>query len=81
MKLALSVCFFLSILGESEPVKENKVDVGIDARQTDRFKYVGDGARTIRNKSRKAFNMPLVMEVQTMYEEVSTICQKLSGSI
>ena len=41
-------------------------------------KHVEMAQELLGTKSRESFNMPLVMEVQTMYEEVLQICQKLS---
>ncbi len=66
------ISMFLSIsLGESEPVKENKVDVLVlmHGRQT-ASSMLEMAQELLGTKIGKAFNMPLSMEVQAMYEEV-----------
>ncbi|MGX7174323.1 sigma 54-interacting transcriptional regulator [Enterococcus ratti] len=66
------ISMFLSInLGESEPVKENKVDVLVlmHGRQT-ATSMLEMAQELLGTKLGTAFNMPLTMEVQTMYEEV-----------
>ncbi|MEA4828677.1 MAG: sigma 54-interacting transcriptional regulator, partial [Enterococcus thailandicus] len=66
------ISMFLSInLGESERVKENNVDVLVlmHGRQT-ASSMLEMAQELLGTKIGAAFNMPLAMEVQTMYEEV-----------
>ncbi|WP_165003151.1 MULTISPECIES: sigma-54-dependent transcriptional regulator [unclassified Enterococcus] len=77
------ISMFLSIsLGESEPVKENKVDVLVlmHGRQT-ASSMLEMAQELLGTKLGKAFNMPLAMEVQTMYEEVLHYVQSRQSSL
>ncbi|EGP4758069.1 sigma-54-dependent transcriptional regulator [Enterococcus faecium] len=77
------ISMFLSInLGESEPVKENKVDVLVlmHGRQT-ASSMLEMAQELLGTKVGKAFNMPLVMEVQTMYEEVLQYVKNYQGHL
>ncbi|BAO06431.1 MULTISPECIES: sigma 54-interacting transcriptional regulator [Enterococcus] len=66
------ISMFLSInLGESEPVKENKVDVLVLMHGRQTASSMLEMAQALLGTTiGQAFNMPLEMEVQSMYEEV-----------
>ncbi len=77
------ISMFLSInLGESEPVKENKVEVLVlmHGRQT-ASSMLEMAQELLGTKLGTAFNMPLAMEVQTMYEEVLAYVQNRQASL
>ncbi|MGM9903622.1 sigma-54-dependent transcriptional regulator [Enterococcus hirae] len=77
------ISMFLSInLGESEPVKENKVDVLVlmHGKQT-ASSMLEMAQELLGTKLGKAFNMPLAMEVQVMYEEVLAYVQRRQANL
>lgn len=74
---------FLSInLGESEPVKENKVDVLVLMHGRQTASSMLEMAQDLLGTTiGQAFNMPLEMEVQSMYEEVLRYVKNRQSSL
>ena len=77
------ISMFLSInLGESEPVKENKVDVLVLMHGRQTASSMLEMAQDLLGTTiGQAFNMPLEMEVQSMYEEVLRYVKNRQSSL